>query len=831
MLAVAGSACSACFDVAEVRLPEGAEGKTGVLAYGGPGATATYQVIDLEHGALARLPLGGGGRLFFLTYPVAPQTLGFEGEPLYRSPGPEDSAPLPRGFEAYELLPADGAPPGEAGRITPDGAWWARTQGEVEDALAHLRFPAGFCPGCTYFTAGERYCTVTCPRDQDPEEPMAPEMPVLPELTPCPAGWTETATSSAPGLVACLAPEELRCPEGQFQPPGGAQCSQLDECPAGQWPEELPPGRPVLYVSAGAAPGGDGTAALPFATIEEATSVAPADGVIALGSGDYSGAVRLPPGVMLTGLCAERTRIVTTSLTPATVTLDEPGCALRHLTVDSATDGVVVRAPDAVLGSVLIRALRRGLVIEGGGAVVGQELAVVDPGGAAIEVLGALQLSRAEVTGAGGTGIAVLRGAGVELHDVAIRGTRATTAALRSGAGLRVDTATVSASAILVDGSDTTGVVCGAGSVVTLVDSAVRGTRARGPLDSGLGDGDGVVVEPGALFSGDRIAVLRSAGRGILVRERAEATLRDVLVLSVGKSWGVGAFPTVSDAGAPRLLVERLLVEDATARAIIARDSQTRLEDVTVRGTKRGGVDRTGDGLRIEGSDVQAARIHLADSAEWGLTAERRESRMSSSVAVVDLTIEGVSTERAVDGGAGVRIIESIQLQLARASVRGTAGPGFLFERTTEAASVTNVDVRDTGGRGAVVVEVEPTTVDLASISIAPREGAGLIVGSGLVTLGRARIQGRGAEVPGADGLRLIDPTTERVYTLNAEYFAISGFDGAGVSASGGVLRMSYGTVFENGAGLSVSRGVDVSSVYGSVMFRGNGVDLEVAAP
>ena len=93
--------------------------------------------------------------------------------------------------------------------------------------------------------------------------------------------WPET------GHLDCTEPDEAHFA-------GEPGCARIgSECPAGDLPEGLPTSGPVVYVSAAAAPGGDGSIGAPFQTIDDAASLAGLGWIVAVGKGTYDEAVTL----------------------------------------------------------------------------------------------------------------------------------------------------------------------------------------------------------------------------------------------------------------------------------------------------------------------------------------------------------------------------------------------------------------------------------------------------------------------------------------------------------------------------------------------------------
>jgi len=131
-----------------------------------------------------------------------------------------------------------------------------------------------------------------------------PEAPGSPELTPCPAGWSERAGE----VVVCepFDPAPAGCPAGSIQLPGEPDCRSLGaDCPDGDFATgvEAPEGT-VRYVLAGAPAGGSGAIDDPFGSIAEALGRSDRGDVLALSRGTFAESVELPEGVTLAGACA-----------------------------------------------------------------------------------------------------------------------------------------------------------------------------------------------------------------------------------------------------------------------------------------------------------------------------------------------------------------------------------------------------------------------------------------------------------------------------------------------------------------------------------------------
>lgn len=142
--------------------------------------------------------------------------------------------------------------------------------------------------------------------------------PALPRIAAaCPRGWSAVpeALDRGPSLVPvtvvrCEPPPRLSCGRTALQSAGDVGCRPIGQaCSAGDdFPAELPSGRPLLYVRAGAV-AGNGSRAQPYGSIAEALAAAGADAVIAVGKGRYDEALTVSGSVDLLGACAAETEL------------------------------------------------------------------------------------------------------------------------------------------------------------------------------------------------------------------------------------------------------------------------------------------------------------------------------------------------------------------------------------------------------------------------------------------------------------------------------------------------------------------------------------------
>lgn len=170
------------------------------------------------------------------------------------------------------------------------------------DGLEDLRWPSfdwNAClqaQGCAPSVAGgPPRCSPSCAA-RSPQSSSAPEPP---------RGSVYVEASN--GQYASTLADSVVCSGAERQAFGDAECSALGPCP-NDWPQPPPHSGQTWYVSAGGA--GLGSAASPFATLDEALAVFTSGDVILIDEGDY----QLPINVrqdelILQGRCAARTSI------------------------------------------------------------------------------------------------------------------------------------------------------------------------------------------------------------------------------------------------------------------------------------------------------------------------------------------------------------------------------------------------------------------------------------------------------------------------------------------------------------------------------------------
>ena len=478
----------------------------------------------------------------------------------------------------------------------------------------------------------------------------APQIPWLaagrppvepPLLTPCPAGWHTVTTGTDPATCEPW-PETGRaaCPAGQAHFPGAPACAVVgDACPAGDFPERLPPGAAVLYVRPGAT-GGDGSLALPFGTIRLAIGAASPGTVIALAKGTYDEIVNLAKDVTLWGACAAET-VIRSSLSTITYGVVRVGpvhAELRNVTVaDASATAIWLDVPGSVLTT-------RGVI----------------------------------VTEATSVAIRVMGGALLDAHDLLVARTRPAASGLfgwalgvESGAHASVVRAVLDANAESAVGA------WNAGSLAHLEDTAIQDTASRPVGTSGVGVAvyEGAAVElVRCVVEGNHMEALGASGAGStisvqdsVVRDTRPETSDDLFGLGIDAS--EGASITVS-----RCLLERNRQTALTAHGL---GSSLQASDVVVRDTQpQLALGTNGTGAEaVDGGVIELARTTMRESHAGGIA-----SIGAGSVATVtDAVVTDTRPEPAAGvGGYGLFVSQTATLTATRAVVDANQNVGVL---------------------------------------------------------------------------------------------------------------------------------------------------------
>ncbi len=612
-----------------------------------------------------------------------------------------------------------------------------------------------------------------------------PELPAMPELPPCGAGFVAAGAS-------CDPPAErwTDCPAGQARFGLDPACVRVGvECPSGAFPEALPDGRPVRYVAPGASDG-DGTRARPFARIADALIDAPPRLVIALAKGEHPDVVALPPGVALVGACATETRIVgDETMNPnALVRTMGAGASIENLTVAAGAHAAIGAygggASMRVSGVIVERPVLGGLVAFDGGLLEATDVLVVDAG------LGSIHISQGAYAAVGSemrlTRVSFLRGAEVPTMQISDH-SRATLADCRVEAD---PTSAAIGFALVMDGGSTASVtrsalldnrevfVGGEDTVLEMEDSLVAARFAE-PYD----DRTSAVVG----YSGARIAlrhthVIGNAGRGIVSMYDADVELTDVAVRGPGPVAIERSPQAIIASRASRLTASRVVVERYQQVGVFA-DDHSRLEasDLSVRDISPNGDRFFGWGISAQNdAQVRLDRVHVERTNQSALTAV-----FGASIDARDVTIAAITNSpTTVQVGASILVTEAASIVGERFAVTDGEGFGVLASGSETRAELAHASIA--GIDVSTCADCDP-----------PRYGIGAAANGGAA--------------------------------LELERFAIGSVALCGVHvASGADVRLMSGRITDNPVGVCVeTAGYDFDKLMDGVIYEHNTTNLD----
>ncbi|MBI5518105.1 MAG: hypothetical protein HY909_30320 [Deltaproteobacteria bacterium] len=509
-------------------------------------------------------------------------------------------------------------------------------------------------------------------------EPGDPDGSPVVGITECAEGWQRLPDGTCDPML------RTDCPEGSGALPGG-RCTPtaLSDCPAVEY-EELGAearGAAVVHVRAGAdATAADGTTTHPFATITAGVARVGLQGWVLVARGEYREQLYVGVGtsIHVLGACAARVTLRGAGPpTPAGATVTVEGARavldLRGVTVTGTGPGArsfrrgTLRAAGIVLSDntgVAVAAVGEGAVVEVTASVVRRTRGF--PGGTAsagLTALGGAVLRASDVVVVDNADLGVhVQDSGTlgELSSSVVRATRPREEG-RLGRGLMaVQGATLRATGVLVvDNSDWSVGALGAGTVLELVKSVVRGTRARS--DGTLGRG--LIAEQGATVRATDLLVADSAELGV---SASNANTRVELVSSVVR----GGLPRsdgtlgrgLQAQGGATLRATGVLVADHAFVGVGADGPGTvvELDRSVVRNTRPRRDAMGGNGLLAGGgATLRATGVLVANSTEVGVDAFGSDTVMELAASVVRNTqVNGAGTfgrALGVQGGATLR--------------------------------------------------------------------------------------------------------------------------------------------------------------------------------
>ncbi len=515
--------------------------------------------------------------------------------------------------------------------------------------------------------------------------PPAPAAP--PVLTPCPDGWNRTGDAAPFGCEPWPSDSPPDCTGASARFPGMAACALLGTpCAADGWPTDLP--ADAIFVDADAPAGGDGTRALPHASITEALATASAGQTIAIGVGDYAEAIDVPSGVSLVGACVESTVLHDDAarFDRGVITVVGSDVVVRNLRIArSEQAGLWIAGTDRSvhLEDVLIEdALLAGVNAEQGAVVTADRLVVRRPRptvlgtfgrGLTIETGSTATIRRLVVEDAVELGVVGIRpGTVVALEDAVISGTSPIPGEVAAGGGLLAfDQAEVTANRVVLEGNTTVGAGAQGGSIA-LWDSLVRMTRSR-PVAGELGRG--AEAQLGGTVSLERVALEDNRDSAIMaVGEESRARVVDVIVrrtlpdvAEARHGWGIGV------QGLGHLEGDRIHIERSREAGFVSGGllpASVDVRDLTIVDTLRGNPSLSyGRGISVQRGTFDAARLSIERCFGEGILVTDEAEATLTDVSIADVVPidEAVQPSgRAVFAMFGGRVI------MERAELGGT---------------------------------------------------------------------------------------------------------------------------------------------------------------
>lgn len=685
-------------------------------------------------------------------------------------------------------------------------------------------------------------CKLDCspPVPTPPELPAAPRPVEPPRLLPCAEGWS-TSRTEHPTLETCRPPPrpaEVPCPRGQRQPYGSDHCEPLGSpCPDGQFTEDPPADRPLVFVDGGASPGGDGTLERPLVDLAEAVLLAPAGAAIILSKGTHTGGVELPAGIAVLGACAAETTVVAGRGPEVLVTLG-PGVLVGDLALRGGAVGAVARGTgsELTLSGVHVEGSTVAISAEGGALVEARGVSLRGTG-TGLTTLGPsrLELAGAEVLDVHGGAIFVSGGPGsrsarVNAEDVVVRRSRSRPGT--PGFGLMAHTASITGARLHLEDNQSHAILLGGAVTATLTD--VFASSAVGSA------GRGVYATDGAKVRLVRAHLSRTALSGISVfgpgtRVRVEDSLIEDTRLDPSNqvAFGIDAY---SEA---RIEVERTVIARTRGNAVILTSSASAaLSDAVISGVSARPDGQNGFGIQLineASAEVHRTVVHRSTGcavqavlATAGLqdlaitdtsTAERDDvSQAALEVVASHVLLERGALER--NTTIGVRVDGGGSLEASDLRIAGTH-PGRGGAWSSLALLVVNASARVERGelranrRGALQaytggeVELVDVTVEGSGEVATGIDGAALAIDAGGALTGARILVERSANV----ALRVAGDYDDARSRLEVTDVTVRDIEGVGIEAASDAFavldRVSIERVLHQG--LAISNGVDVT--------------------
>ncbi len=526
------------------------------------------------------------------------------------------------------------------------------------------------------------------------------------------------------------------------------------------------------------------------------------------------------------------------------------GATVRDLRVTGARSAVWVDTPGASVnlsGVIVERAAGVALAAGTGGSITGHDVVVRDTqlyrGGAGwavdVEVGGSVDLARVVISGSVETAVAGSgSGSTVRLTDAAVRHTRARSdgqlgyaAAVRGGASLTLTRAAV-------EDSQALGVLLGDHAQGAFTDVVVRDTIASGASSD---FGSGVLLEAGATLTWTRGLIERTRTQALTVRDAlTRATLRQLVVrdTAVEASTGVDGEGLLVQHGAVAE-VDHAFIARSHRNGVLVVGAQASLADVEIAGTSNSspGLIPDGVGLQVSsGGTVTLRRVRVSRSERGGIFVVGTGSTVTGSDLLV---VDGRCNEGDRRDGIGAVLDHGGAMTLTRVAIQRNATLGLQLSDPGTIANLEDLLIEDTSsdlaagvfGRGFQVQGEARLSVNRGVLQ-GNADVGGFVLGGAMATLQDVAVwdtrkaacvlDGRCSDV---GGIGLI---VEQDANVGLTRFELVGSALCGLEiGQGSAADLDTGLVAENAIGVAVlDPGFDSSRLSNGVIYEKNGTNL-----
>ncbi len=353
------------------------------------------------------------------------------------------------------------------------------------------------------------------------------------------------------------------------------------------------------------------------------------------------------------------------------------------------------------------------------------------------------------------------------------------------------DGATLTAEGCELAGNATLGVLAGdPGTVVALADTWIQDTLAENSEEGG----HGIMVQSGAVLTGERCELFGNTGVGIAAREpdTAVALVDTTVRCTLQDGSGEGGYGIEVHSGAA-LLAEGCELAGNTTVGVKATQTGTTvaLVNTLIRDTLPAPTGEAGRGIEVWGGmSITVDGCELADNTDTGLLADGLGTR----VAIRDSSITGTLGGTSEDGAAapalnaqrGAAVIASGLL------AQHNEGPGLYAVGGGARLSCTECSLLDNAFAGAVVTYEGDMDIHASTISDT-RESADLGGGVGIFAADQLSL--------GAPSLRVTDTTITHNPVAGAYLAGEGSYQLSGNTIEGGT-GVSHGATSRCGDGV-----------------------------